>query len=204
MSQPESLARSATYKDWVITLKTRLRSLQLKAVVTVNAALLEFYWQLGAEIAEKQKIRRWGDGFLQQLSQDLRAEFPDLKGFSKRNLEQIRRWYLFYTEQNAIAQQAVSQLTQIPWGHNIKIVSKCKTHAEALYYVNKTIEQGWSRNVLVHQIESQLWQREGKAVANFATTLPAPQSANPLVFRNISLCVSYPMRFSLACRLLSS
>ncbi|NEO84575.1 MAG: DUF1016 domain-containing protein [Spirulina sp. SIO3F2] len=201
MGKPKSLQQSADYQDWVIALKTRLRSLQLKAAVAVNSALLEFYWQLGAEIVEKQKTRRWGDGFLQQLSQDLRAEFPELKGFSYRNLRSIRQWYLFYAANEANWQQAVANLVLVPWGHNLVIISKCKTQVEALYYVNKTIEHGWSRNVLTHQIESQLWQREGKAVANFATTLPTPQSdlaqqtlKDPYIFDFLTLTSDYNER----------
>jgi len=137
------------------------------------------------------------------------AEFPDIKGFSKRNLECIRQWYLFYSEGipdlaiscGQIAQQAVAQLPEsdsigkegmadplskgqkvmallvlIPWSHNLVIISKCRNVAEALYYVSKTVENSWSRNVLVHQIESGLYRREGKAVTNFAETLPASQS----------------------------
>ena len=94
---------SAEYKTWVIQLKTRLRSMQMKAAVSVNTALLEFYWELGADIVDKQKNSTWGDGFLKQLSADLMAEFPEMKGFSKRNLEQIRRWHSFYTPDTSIA-----------------------------------------------------------------------------------------------------
>jgi predicted nuclease of restriction endonuclease-like (RecB) superfamily len=170
------LQNSTEYKTWVIHLKTRLRSMQLKAAVSVNVALLEFYWELGADIVDKQKNSTWGDGFLKQLSADLMAEFPEMKGFSKRNLEQIRRWHSFYAHDTSIAKQAVAQLSQIPWGHNIMIVSKCRSQSEALYYVENTIVHGWSRNVLTHQIESKLWEREGRSIANFSTTLSAAQS----------------------------
>jgi predicted nuclease of restriction endonuclease-like (RecB) superfamily len=194
------LQASADYKAWVAQLKTRLRSMQLKAAVSVNSALLEFYWELGADIVDREKNRTWGDGFLKQLSQDLMAEFPDMKGFSKRNLEQIRRWHLFWVG-NSIAQQAVAQLRQIPWGHNIMIVSKCQSQAEALYYVENTIQYGWSRNVLTHQIESQLWERKGQAIANFTTTLPSPQSdlaqqtlKDPYIFDFLSLAEDYSER----------
>ncbi len=116
--------------------------------------------KLGGEIVEKQKSSQWGDGFLTQLSQDLMTEFPDVKGFSKRNLEQIRRWYSFWSDLPAIAKQVASQLVQIPWWHNVIIVTKCQNHKEALFYVQNTQQHGWSRNVLVHQIESGLYQRE--------------------------------------------
>jgi len=83
------------YKQWLKELKQRFRKAQLKAAVSVNRELVQFYWGLGADIVEKQKSAAWGSGFLKQLSQDMQTEFPDVKGFSKRNLEQIRRWYLF-------------------------------------------------------------------------------------------------------------
>lgn len=197
------------YRDWLKEIKQRLRQAQVKAAVQVNTALLTFYWELGADIVERQKSAQWGSGFLKQLSADLMEEFPDMKGFSYRNIRSIRQWYLFYSEgvpnlatgcdqivQRPAAQleepeepirveqlapqlnwpQAVAKLVQIPWGHNREIISKCKNVTEALYYVNKTIEHNWSRNVLTHQIESGLYKREGKAVTNFAATLPAPQS----------------------------
>ncbi|MDD4650055.1 MAG: DUF1016 N-terminal domain-containing protein [Desulfoplanes sp.] len=157
-------------------LKKKVRQSQLKAAVAVNTTLLEFYWELGADIVKKQKNATWGSGFLKRLSHDLMSEFPDMKGFSKRNLEQIRRWYLFYSEAGPIAKQPATQLFSIPWWHNVVIVSKCKTTAKAFFYIQKTIEKNWSRSVLTHQIESGLYEREGKAMTNFSTTLPAPQS----------------------------
>ena len=205
--------KTSEYRDWLKDLKQRVRQAQVKAAVQVNTALLTFYWELGADIVERQKSAKWGSGFLTQLSADLMSEFPDMKGFSYRNIIYVRNWYLFYSEPLAnsatscctIASQAVSQLpksreiekaeqpapqlsgysiwsqvvtklVQIPWSHNLVIISKCKDVTEALYYVNKTIEHNWSRNVLTHQIESGLYQREGKAVTNFVETLPTPQS----------------------------
>ncbi len=164
------------YRDWLVDIKQRVQNAQLKAATAVNTALLEFYWNLGAEIAQKQKQAAWGSGFLKQLSIDLMAEFPEIKGFSKRNLECIRRWHLFYYQEDAIAQQPVAQLIQIPWGHNLTIVSKCNTVEQALFYVQKTIENNWSRSVLIHQIENDLFGRQGKAITNFENTLPMPQS----------------------------
>ena len=188
------------YKDWLKELKLKVRRVQLKAAVAVNEELLSFYWELGADIVERQKSAVWGSGFLKQLSKDLMAEFPEIKGFSKRNLELVRQWYSFWSENAPIAKQPVAQLTehsspskgqqsvaqfakqpasriiQIPWGHNLAIISKCESTDEALYYVQNTIEHGWSRGVLTHQIESGLWQREGMAITNFSKVLSAPQS----------------------------
>ena len=101
------------------------------------------------------------------------AEFPDMKGFSKRNLELIRRWYCFWSAQDEIAKQLA---TQIPWWHNVVILTKTKNTDEALFYVQKTILNNWSRSVLTHHIESNLFKREGKAITNFKATLPKPPS----------------------------
>ncbi|MEN9844298.1 MAG: hypothetical protein RLZZ612_2127 [Pseudomonadota bacterium] len=131
---------SAEYRQWLTDLKTRFRQVQLKAAVTVNTALLQFYWELGADIVARQASQRWGSGFLERLSQDLMQEFPDVKGFSKRNLEQIRRWHGFWSAHPSIAQQPASQLMGIPWWHHVVILTKCQTHAEALYYVQQTQE----------------------------------------------------------------
>ena len=158
-----NLTTDKHYRQWLIDIKQRIRQSQLKAATAVNSALLEFYWNLGADIVKKQKHTIWGSGFLKQLSQDLMSEFPAIKGFSRRNLKAVRQWYLFYHKEDTIGQQAVSQLakqavsflTQIPWGHNIVIIQKCDTADQALFYVQKTIENNWSRSVLMHQIEKR-------------------------------------------------
>ena len=181
------------YAAFLGELKTRIKSAQIKAAVSANRALIELYWELAEKIVEKQKDSQWGDGLITQMSKDLREEFPDMKGFSKRNLELMRQWYLFWTTDNAIGQQAAAptgknrqpvdqcaiakQLaTQIPWWHNVVIISKIKNQEEALFYVQKTIENNWSRAVLTHQIEGDLFGREGKALTNFSASLPLPQS----------------------------
>jgi predicted nuclease of restriction endonuclease-like (RecB) superfamily len=196
-----NIIKNTEYLEWLKTLKEKVRNSQLKAAIAVNTALLEFYWDLGADIVEKQKNVTWGSGFLNQLSRDLIAEFPDMKGFSKRNLEQIRRWYLFYNSDSQIAKQPATQLFLVPWWHNVMIVSKCKTIAEALYYLQKTIENNWSRSVLTHQIESGLFKREGKAITNFSQTLPVPQSdlaiqiiKDPYTFDFLTLTENYNER----------
>lgn len=196
---PEAI-HAADYKQWLSDLKTRFRQVQLKAAVAVNTELLQFYWQLGADIQAKQAAQAWGSGFLESLSQDLMQEFPEMKGFSLRNLKYIRQWHSFWAG-SAIGQQAVAQLVSIPWGHNLAIISKCHSQAEALYYVQQTQAHGWSRSVLTHQIESGLWQRDGKAFTNFAQTLPAPQSdlaaqvlKDPYVFDFLSLTPEHTER----------
>ena len=195
------LIQNSDYKRWLTEIKKTFLQTQLKAAVKVNSTLLEFYWRLGSEIVEKQKKGAWGDGLLPQLSQDLMVEFPNIKGFSLRNLKYIRQWYRFYTDEQAIGQQPVALLSQIPWGHNIAIVSKSSSREEALYYVVNTLQHGWSRSVLVHQMQSGLWQREGKAISNFEQTLPIPQSdlaqqtlKDPYLFDFLSLTKDYNER----------
>lgn len=141
---------STDYRQWLGALKNRFRQVQLKAAVAVNTTLLQFYWELGTDIALRQAEQRWGSGFLENLSRDLMQEFPDVKGFSLRNLKYIRQWWAFW-QPAAIGQQLVAQLTAIPWGHNLVIVSKCASHTEALYYVQQTHIHGWSRAVGIHK-----------------------------------------------------
>jgi predicted nuclease of restriction endonuclease-like (RecB) superfamily len=225
-----NLIMDKEYKDWLTEIKLKVRHAQLKAAVKVNTELLVLYWELGADIVAKQGHTKWGEGLIDRLSKDLMSEFPDIKGFSRSNLMYIKKWYLFYSKSSAIVQQAVgqfakqpvsqlparkisqqpvgqtgqqviAQITQIPWGHNIAIISKCKNVKEALYYVQNTITHNWSRSVLVHQIESGLYKREGKSVTNFALTLPKPQSdlaeqtlKNPYIFDFLSMTKKYDER----------
>jgi predicted nuclease of restriction endonuclease-like (RecB) superfamily len=181
----EKLIKNGEYRVFIQDVKQRIQSAQIKAAVSVNMALLLLYWDLAEQIVLKQQESAWGDGFLVQMSKDLKVEFPEMKGFSKRNLELMRQWYRFWSGGDVIAQQPATQLSksslaeqifQIPWWHNITIVSKIKNIDEAIFYVQKTIQNGWSRSVLTHHIEAQLYQREGKAVTNFEMRLPSPQS----------------------------
>lgn len=127
------IEQSNDYRHRLIAIQSRIRSVQIKAALAVQTELLQFYWDLGADIVERQKSSNWGDGFLKQLSTDLMAEFPDMKGFSERNLKYIRQWFLFYRDLHAIRQQVVAQLCAIPWGHNLVIISKSTTVDEALF-----------------------------------------------------------------------
>ena len=170
------------YKKFLVELKEKVKNSQLKAAIKVNYELLNLYWELGKKITEKQKEYSWGDSFISNLSNDLKKEFPDMKGFSVQNLKNIRYWYLFYDEY-LIGLQPVSQLKKIenkiksiPWGHNQRIMYKCKSVREAIFYVEKTIENGWSRTILEHQIDSKLYERLGSAISNFDSRLPKVQS----------------------------
>lgn len=169
----QSIIKTEDYLAFIQDIKQRIQGAQIKASVAVNQALLHLYWELAERIVAKQQDSAWGDGFLLQMSRDLQAEFPEIKGFSLRNLKYMRQWFQFWSAEPAIGQQLVAQ---IPWGHNLVIISKIKTIDQALFYVQKTIQNNWSRVVLTHQIESGLHLREGKAITNFQTTLPAPHS----------------------------
>jgi len=135
------------YNSFITQIKQQFKNTQIKASVAVNSSLLEFYWYLGSEIVKKEKEFAWGSSFIIKLSDDLSKEFSEVKGFSTRNLKYIRQWYKFWN-----GQQVVAQLVSIPWGHNIVIISKCKNRDEALFYINKTIENGYSRAVLLHRL----------------------------------------------------
>ena len=160
------------YTKWFIEIKQKIQVAQIKTAIKVNHELLNLYWELGKDISEKQKKTNWGESLIEQLSEDLSKAFPGVKGFSRANLFFMRKWFLFY--QNA---GKVSQLVrQIPWGHNREIVMKCTNIEEAVFYVQGTIQNNWSRAVLLMQIEGNLYKRQGKAIHNFQETLSAPQA----------------------------
>lgn len=161
------------YNKWFETIKLKIKSAQLKAAISVNTQLMELYWELAKDIVNKQKEANWGDSVLEQLATDLKLSFPDIHGFSRRNLYAIRQWHLFY---NSVSEFVPQPVAQIPWGHNRLIVSKVKNTKEALFYANATIENGWSREQLEINIKNKYFQSKGKAVTNFKTTLPKMQS----------------------------
>ncbi len=162
-----------SYKEWFEQLKSKIQSAQLKAAIAVNSQLLQLYWELGKDIVKKQEQSSWGDSVLEQLSIDLRLSFPDITGFSKRNLYAIRQWYLFYAQQFEFVPQPVAQ---IPWGHNRLLITKIKDVELALFYANETFTQGWSRDQLEMQLRSNYFESKKNAVTNFSTTLPKDQS----------------------------
>ncbi len=169
------------YKQWFTDLKQRVRQCQLKAAVKVNSEMLRLYGSIGADIVKKINQSTWGDAIIPQLSQDLMHEFPDMKGFSPTNLKYMRMFYLFYFDETAIGQQPVDQiqqeyLFQIPWGHHILLFTKCKSREEAFFYIQKSIENGWSRNLLMNFLDRNLFGSEGYAITNFSLQLPNNQS----------------------------
>ena len=181
MAENMTLAGNSEFKSWVLQLKKDIRNAQVKAAIKVNTELLHLYWRMGSDICEKQKSATWGDGWLKELSRELMAEFPDMKGFSYRNLRYIRQWYEFYNQQLIIWQQPVATISEdvffsVPWGHHLYIISQCKDVERAVFYLNKTVENGWSRAVLLNFLDTNLYERQGKAVNNFNKLLADPQS----------------------------
>lgn len=205
------------YQQWLIKLKDKIRNSQLRAALKVNTELLSLYWEIGKELSEKQDQAGWGDKIITQLATDLRNEFPDMKGFSRSNIFNISKWYRFYSRLpklvqqpvgliknskkasgNQLVQQPVGQLpvvlSQVPWGHHIQIITKIHDPAEAIFYLHQTAINSWSRSVLLHQIDSDLFQRKGNAITNFNSTLPKTQSdlaretlKNPYIFDFLGL-----------------
>ena len=177
------IIKNSDYKSFIADIKSRIQNSQIRAAVQVNVELLKLYWDLGRMIVLKQKQSTWGTGFLTEMSKDIKQEFPAHKDFSLTNIKYMRNWYLFYRETNlpqlvgkneslSNRPQLVDELKssdlshiifQIPWGHNREIITKCNNTDEALFYVQKTIENGWSRTVLTHQIESNLFKQNGKS-----------------------------------------
>lgn len=192
------------YNNWIQELKNKIKSAQIKASIAVNEQMIMLYWDIGKSIVEKQTVKQWGSKVVDQMAKDLKRELPDTNGFSRSNLFAMRKFYLFYKDnsnkivhqagkqspqktlernnENEIVQQAAGQITEdsllckIPWWHHVVILSKCQDVDEALFYIQQTIENNWSRNILEMQLESKLIQRVGKTANNFELTLPKLQS----------------------------
>jgi predicted nuclease of restriction endonuclease-like (RecB) superfamily len=208
--KPPRAGLPSGYAKFLEDVKSRIRTAQVKAALSVNRELIQLYWDVGKTIVEAQKNKGYGKQVVERLSADLQKEFPGVAGFSAQNLWKMRAFYLAWTDEvrnlsqvvrktEATAnlsqpvrefadenlQQAVRELdgqnlpqvvAEVPWGHNIELLFKLKSTAERLWYARKAVEHGWSRAVLVHWIESDLYSRQGKAVTNFPATLPPAQS----------------------------
>lgn len=139
----ESLHLDQNYKQFLSGIKERLQTAQIRAALAANSELIRFYWELGNDLIEKQKNHQWGSGFLEQFSHDMRQAFPKMQGFSKRNLEHMRRFATLYPD-IVFAKQAVSQL---PWGHIVRLMQMIKDDLEREWYAQQTIKNGWSRSI---------------------------------------------------------
>ena len=197
----DGIIADSKYVEWLGEIKQRYQRSQIKASVQINHTMLEFYWELGRDIVALKAESRWGTGVINQLSLDLRKMFPGQSGFSARNIWDIKRWYLFYYEhfinvRQAVAESGDTKMRQtvaefghqlgdelqmpshfafVPWGHHIKIFSKCDSLDEALFYIKQTIANNWSRDDLEHEIKSDLYSRRTAAMTNFSETMALPQ-----------------------------
>jgi predicted nuclease of restriction endonuclease-like (RecB) superfamily len=160
------------YDELLGQIKERIRSAQLRASLAVNRELVLLYWHIGRDVLTRQEHEGWGTKIIDRLAADLRRAYPDMTGLSPRNLKYMRAFAEAWPEA-PIVQQLVAQ---IPWGHCVRLLDYVKNRSEREWYIHKTIENGWSRAVLVHWIESDLYQRQGKARTNFEKTLLPPQS----------------------------
>ena len=168
----ELISNPKSYQELLARLKSQIRTAQVRAAVALNQELVLLYWGIGKEILTRQKEDGWGTRVIERLAKDLRSEFPDMRGLSARNLGYMKAFAEAWPE-DSILQAPLAKLT---WFHNLTLLEKVKSKQERLWYAQAAIENGWSRNVLVLQIEGGLFHRQGKSVTNFQRTLPSPQS----------------------------
>lgn len=218
MTQNLTLSQNKEYRSWVKELKQRYLSARLKASVAANRTLLEYYWSLGRDIADKQYANTYGTGFYKTLSLDLRSEMPGEKGFSETNLKYTYYFYQLYSQlvenrlqgvddfkkQNHLqgVDDLLKEICSIPWFHQQRIIDKCKGDAKkAFFFVRKVIENSWGRDVLLNFLGTDLYERQAKAITNFNKTLPALQSdlaqqttKDPYVFNFLAMTEDYNER----------
>ena len=173
------------YVQLLDQVKSRIREARVRAGLASNRELVALYWEVGNLIVGRQKAEGWGAAVIERLSRDVRREFPDLKGFSPRNIWRMRAFYLAYTEEVTNLPQPAADfdgksLPQIaaglPWMHNAVLIEKVKDVSARTWYMRQTLEHGWSRPILTLHIQQGDYERKGKAITNFSRTLPAPQS----------------------------
>ncbi|MCY1222297.1 putative nuclease YhcG [compost metagenome] len=171
MTEPRDLALPVGYSDLLGELKNRVRAARSQAIRTVNTQLIELYWSIGKTILQRQDVENWGSGVIGRLADDLRAEFPEMKGLSRRNLFYMRGFAAAWPE--PIVQQPVAQL---PWGHITVLLDKAATPDERTWYASLAVQYGWSRNVLMNMMMNKSMERTGAAPSNFVQQLAAPDS----------------------------
>ena len=165
---------SPEYKNWLLEIKQKIRSVQLKSAVAVNSELINFYFELGQMISQKQA--KWGSKFLDNLSLDLKKEFPKMQGFSVTNLKYCKLFYEYVAISPQLDDEFKNLISNIPWGHTKILIGKVKDKKQAQFYIQKTLENNWSRDVLALQLKTDLYSRSGKTISNFEKTLPETQS----------------------------
>lgn len=196
----------AQYREWISEVSKRFHQSQIKAAVKVNDEMLRFYWQLGKELHDRKDKFSYGQSFYKTISRDLRRELPDVKSFSETNLRYMQKFAELYSEVSDLPQvgedfrsEEIEPLFAIPWGHHKIIIDKCNGNPKkALFFVNQVIQNNWSRAVLLNFLDTDLYERQGKAITNFNLTLPAMQSdlaqeitKDPYKFDFITLTQSY-------------
>lgn len=201
-----TLSQNKGYRSWVKELKQRYLSARLKASIDANRTLLEYYWSLGRDIAEKQYANTYGSGFYKMLSHDLRSGMPGEKGFSETNLKYMYYFYQLYSRlienRPQSADDFMREICSIPWDHQRRIIDRCKGDVKkALFFVRKVIENGWGRDMLLNFLSTDLYERHAKAITNFSKTLPALQSdlaqqvtKDPYVFNFFEMTEDYNER----------
>lgn len=196
----------AQYREWISEVSKRFHQSQIKAAVKVNDEMLRFYWQLGKELHDRKDKFSYGQSFYKTISRDLRRELPDVKSFSETNLRYMQKFAELYSEVSNLPQvgedfrsEEIEPLFAIPWGHHKIIIDKCNGNPKkALFFANQVIQNNWSRAVLLNFLDTDLYERQGKAITNFNLTLPAMQSdlaqeitKDPYKFDFITLTQSY-------------
>ena len=169
---PDIVPLPADYSAWLAELKARIHTAQQRASLAVNRELVLLYWQIGRDILARQGREGWGAKVIERLAQDLRNTFPDMKGFSPRNLKYMRAFAEAWPEGEFVQEV----LAQLPWYHQLALLDKLPNSETRRWYAAKAIEHNWSRNILVMQIETGLLERSGQATTNFPVSLPKPQS----------------------------
>ncbi|MBD5397300.1 DUF1016 domain-containing protein [bacterium] len=215
----DGMLSDTRYVEWLSDVKARFRQSQIKASIRVNTAMLEFYWGVGRDLVALRAEERWGAGVVKQFALDMRQAFPSITGFSDSNVKYMKQWYSFYFEGVTKSQQPVGQIKKeksqqptdqlempeifghVPWFHHVHIISKCQSLDEALFYINKVAEEGWSRSILENKIASNFFLSQGAAVTNFERTLPSSQNSlakemlkDPYHFDFLSMKAEYDER----------
>jgi predicted nuclease of restriction endonuclease-like (RecB) superfamily len=160
------------YADWLADLKGRIHNAQQRATLAVNRELVLLYWQIGRDILARQAAQGWGAKVIDRLAHDLRAAFPDMKGFSPRNLKYMRAFAEAWPDAEFVQQAAA----QLPWGHNLVLLDRLNTPTERRWYTAKALEHNWSRNILVMQSKPACWSA---AARRLPTSMPVCLSRSP-------------------------
>lgn len=163
---------TVNYKEWIKDISKRYKRSQIKAAMHVNSEMIKFYFELGKEISEVSFKAEYGNRFYEKLSKDLIDEMPDVKGLSPINIRYMERFYCLYSKEIKNVPQLVEKLSMVPWGHHRSIIDKCKDVKKAMFFVNKVIENNWSRDTLYHFLSTNVYEREGKSINNFNVSMP--------------------------------